>query len=223
MSMTYINKVLAKGSGFLLLSVAAFLLSGCDSYLDELPDNRTELTSEKKIQGLLTSAYLSNDPLYVAELMSDNMDSYGPTNPNTNRFSDQVYNWQDVTESDNQSPERFWEDCYVRIATANKALEAIDEMGGATTETLRACRGEALLCRAYAHFMLANLFCMAYNKETSATDLGIAYMTHSSGKTRRESLAWQREAGVRANRKRHSRGAAAGHVKLQCAEIPFHA
>ena len=180
MSMTYINKVLAKGSGFLLLSVAAFLLSGCDSYLDELPDNRTELTSEKKIQGLLTSAYLSNDPLYVAELMSDNMDSYGPTNPNTNRFSDQVYNWQDVTESDNQSPERFWEDCYVRIATANKALEAIDEMGGATTETLRACRGEALLCRAYAHFMLANLFCMAYNKETSATDLGIAYMTHSS-------------------------------------------
>ena len=68
----------------------------------------------------------------------------------------------------------------MRIATANKALEAIDEMGGATTETLRACRGEALLCRAYAHFMLANLFCMAYNKETSATDLGIAYMTHSS-------------------------------------------
>ena len=63
MSMTYINKVLAKGSGFLLLSVAAFLLSGCDSYLDELPDNRTEWTSEQKIQGLRTSAYLSNDPL----------------------------------------------------------------------------------------------------------------------------------------------------------------
>ena len=111
-------------------------LSSCDSYLDELPDNRTELTSEKKIQGLLTSAYLSNDPLYVAELMSDNMDSYGETNPNTSRFADQVYNWLDVTESDNQSPERFWEDCYVRIATANKALEAIEEMGGATTETL---------------------------------------------------------------------------------------
>lgn len=148
----------------------------CDNYLDELPDNRTEITTETKVKNLLTSAYLNSDPLYVAECSSDNMDCY-VVSPYTNRFADQVYNWMDITESDNQSPEHFWEDCYIRIATANLALESIEKMGGATTQTLRECKGEALLCRAYAHFMLANVFAHAYNNETSEQDLGIVYMT----------------------------------------------
>ena len=169
--------------GWLCCGVAAALplaLASCDSYLDELPDNRTEITNEAKVTSLLTSAYLNNDPLLVAEFSSDNIDSYGLSNPNTNRFVDQVYNWLDVTELDNQDPLHFWEDCYVRIATANLALEAIEDMGGATTQTLRQARGEALLCRAYAHFMLVNLFAQAYNRQTSDTDLGVVYMTHSA-------------------------------------------
>ena len=36
--------------------------------------------------------------------MSDNADDNGVNNPYTNRFADQVYAWQDVTESDNESP-----------------------------------------------------------------------------------------------------------------------
>lgn len=159
------------------------VLNSCDSYLDELPDNRTELTSADKITKLVTSAYLTNDPLFVAEFMSDNVDSYGESNPNTNRFVDQVYNWLDVTEADNQSPQMFWEDCYARIATANKALEAIEEMGGASaSQQLSEAKGEALLCRAYAHFMLVNLFGHAYNKQTSSQDLGVVYMTKAADK-----------------------------------------
>ena len=161
--------------GWLCCGVAAAITS-CDSYLDELPDNRTEITSEKKVQSLLTSAYLTNDPLLVAEFSSDNVDSYGPTNPNTNRFVDQVYGWMDVTETDNESPENFWTDCYERIATANLALQAIDEMGGATTATLQAARAEALLCRSYAHFMLVNLFSLGYSS-TTKDSLGVVYMT----------------------------------------------
>ena len=165
------------------LSFIIFQLSfsvACDDYLDELPDNRTEITNEAKVTSLLTSAYLNNDPLLIAEFSSDNIDSYGLSNPNTNRFVDQVYNWLDVTELDNQDPLHFWEDCYFHIATANLALEAIDDMGGATTQKLREARGEALLCRAYAHFMLVNLFAQAYNQQTSSTDLGVVYMTHSA-------------------------------------------
>jgi len=160
--------------------VSGGLLSACDSYLDELPDNRTEITTEKKVTGLLTSAYPTNDPLLVAEFSSDNIDSYGASNPNTNRFVDQVYAWMDVTEADNQSPEHFWEDCYVRIATANLALEAIEEMGGPVTQALQEAKGEALLCRAYAQFMLVNLFAQAYNSVTSDKDLGVVYMTRSA-------------------------------------------
>lgn len=166
---------------YIIGAVIIPLMLSCDNYLDELPDNRTEITTPAKVKNLLTSAYLGNDPLYVTECSSDNMDCY-TISPRTNRFVDQVYRWQDVTESDNQSPELFWEDCYVRIATANLALEAIEEMGGATTQTLRESKGEALLCRAYAHFMLVNLFAHAYNSQTSQTDLGIVYMTHTAEK-----------------------------------------
>ena len=38
--------------------------------------------------------------------------------------------------------------------------------------------GEALLCRAYNHFVLVNIFSKAYSPKTSTTDLGIPYMTH---------------------------------------------
>lgn len=164
---------------FLVLCTSCFVLvlTSCDSYLDVLPDNRTEINTEEKVQKILTSAYFTNDPLFVAEFSSDNVDDYGPSNPNTNRFVDQVYHWQDVTESDNESPEFFWEDAYTCIATANLALKSIAEMGGPTTTALSEMKGEALLCRAYAHFMLVNMFSLQYNKESSTTDLGIPYVT----------------------------------------------
>ena len=36
-------------------------------------------------------------------------------------------------------------------------------------------RGEALMCRAYGHFALADMFCLPYNPETASTDLGVPY------------------------------------------------
>ncbi|MBR1932483.1 MAG: RagB/SusD family nutrient uptake outer membrane protein [Prevotella sp.] len=155
------------------------VFSSCDNYLDELPDNRSELTSEDKVQKLLTSCYLTNDPLLVAEVMSDNVDSYGDNNPNTSRFMDQLYHWKDITETNNESPEMLWEDCYERIASANLALQAIDELGGATTTALQQAKGEALVCRAYLHFVLVNIFGHAYNSQTSEQDLGVVYLSHT--------------------------------------------
>ena len=159
--------------------VFASVLSSCDNYLDELPDNRMEMTSPDKVSKLLVSAYPVSAPILVAEYSSDNVDRY-QDNPNATRFIDQVYGWHDITEASNEDTESFWEASYDAIATANLALESIDEMGGATTQQLREARGEALLCRAYAHFMLVNIFAQAYNTQTSETDLGIVYMEHTA-------------------------------------------
>ena len=150
----------------------------CDNYLDELPDNRMEVTSADKVTKLLVSAYPTSAPIFVAEYSSDNVDSY-QDNPNTTRFIDQVYHWRDITESNNESTEHFWEATYSAIATANLALESIEELGGATTQQLRQARGEALLCRAYNHFLLVNMFCQAYNSQTSAQDPGVVYLKHT--------------------------------------------
>ena len=159
-------------------AAALATLTSCDSYLDELPDNRMELTTEDKVNKLLVTAYPISAPILAAEFSSDNVDCY-QGNPNTTRFVDQLYNWRDVTESSNESTETVWESTYAAIATANLALQAIDEQGGPTTKKLQQARGEALLCRAYCHFVLANLFCQAYNSQTSQNDLGIVYLEHT--------------------------------------------
>jgi hypothetical protein len=170
-----------KKKNILLNSFAALLLmivpTSCDSFLDKMPDNRAEVDSETKIEELLVSAYPSNDYMLFTELMSDNCDDYGENNPNTSRFYDQCYAWDDVTESNNESPENVWGALYSAIAAANQALQGIQDVGGATTTALKECKGEALMARAYAHFMLVNIFCLNYNSSTSSKDLGVPYMT----------------------------------------------
>lgn len=153
-------------------------LASCDDFLDKLPDNRTEANSEEKIQKLLVSAYPTHDHMAFTEYGSDNVDDMGASNPNTDRFLDEIYSWKDVTETDNQDPESYWMDLYQCIETANMALEGIESMGGATTSSLKETQAEALLCRAYAHFMLVNVFATHYDANNS-TALGVSYVTET--------------------------------------------
>lgn len=162
-----------------LAATLALSMSSCDSFLDEMPDNRTEINSEDKVVSLLTSAYpQSGSYILVNEVMSDNIDDMGSRYSQfDDRFVSQVYNWTEMTESSNDGTQNIWGTYYGIIATANQALEAIDNMGGATTTKLKEAKAEALLCRAYGHFILVNEFCLNYNPETSGSDLGIAYIT----------------------------------------------
>lgn len=153
------------------------LLVSCDKFLDQMPDNRAEIDSREKIRALLVSAYPATDYMLLTEFMSDNVDDYGKNNPNTDRFIDQVFAWEDVTETDNEDAESVWGNSYLAIAAANESLAAIDDLLKENPhEDFNAERAEALLCRAYNHFILVNLFCMAYNPATAASELGIPYM-----------------------------------------------
>ena len=163
---------------FVLLAVAVLSLgfSACSDFLDEQPDNRTVIDTEDKVVDLLVSAYSENPYIFITELSSDNVDQCGVNNPSYDLIMEQAYNWEDITDTSNEDPMSIWNGYYNAIASANMALEAIDKMGGATTDKLKAARGEALVCRAYAHFMLVNVFCQAYNPRYSEDDLGIPYM-----------------------------------------------
>ena len=158
------------------LTLPTLAFTACDDFLDTMPDNRATVDTEDKIKSLLVSAYFDHDYCYVAELLSDNTDNYGDNNPYTTRWLDDTYNFKDESETDNESMNSFWESAYTAIASANEALKAIDELGGPDkTANLSAMRGEALLCRAYSHFMLANLFCNHWTTN-AANDLGLPYM-----------------------------------------------
>ena len=159
----------------IFLAAAVILLSAsCNDWLNVMPDNRAEVDSAEKIQKLLVSAYPETHYILCSEWSSDNVDDFGQDNPNSERILEEIYAWKDVTVTDNEDPKTLWESCYGAITNANQALQAIKDLGYPSNTD--ASRGEALLCRAYNHFVLVNIFCKAYDPLTADTDLGIPYM-----------------------------------------------
>lgn len=165
---------------FALLLAGSAMFVSCNDYLDEMPDNRTTIDSPEKVTMMLVSAYPEVLPLVVLEQMSDNTDDRGSKFNVSNDLWEDAYRFQHISSTSTDSPEEIWNATYRAIAAANHALEGIEKMiasGKTTAEEIAPQKGEALLCRAYAHFTLCNVFCQAYNPETSATDAGIPYVT----------------------------------------------
>jgi hypothetical protein len=167
-------KIMRKIKIFIVLFVVLGFIS-CDDFLDVMPDNRTELDSKEKITQLLVSAYPIASSWMFTEYASDNADENRGRNYTTYQsYEEEAFNWQDISDIDQDTPYNFWEGCYHAIASSNQALEAIEELGN-EDGSLDAQKGEALITRAYGHFLLVNVFCKHYSDITGDTDLGIPY------------------------------------------------
>lgn len=150
-------------------------LASCNDFLDTMPDKRTEIDTPEKVRDILVSAYPNYTSMPLFEYMSDNYDDNGDGYNYSHNIVSEAYHWEDIIETDQDSPSGIWRQTYAAIAAANQALVAIEEMGN--PEECMPYKGEALLCRAYGHFALANVFCMAYNEATASENLGIPYIT----------------------------------------------
>lgn len=146
----------------------------CQDFLDTLPDNRTEINDLEKVASVLVNAYPTTSAAMVNELSSDNMMDNGPQYAPFGLFEKAPYLWQDINTRGNDDPFLIWQSHYGAIAAANLALKTIEELG--TPEESLPYKAEALLCRAYNHFVLVNVFSMHYNPETASKDLGIPYV-----------------------------------------------
>jgi hypothetical protein len=157
--------------------LATVALSGCKKFLEHQPDDRSELNTPVKVAELLANAYPHGNYIPFAEAMSDNAGDKGNrsgnaidiTNESPWKYEDQV----DAQLAD--TPPYYWNACYKAISAANYALEAIEK--GGDTEAYKASKGEALVARAYSHFMLVTFFSKAYDPATAASDPGIPYVT----------------------------------------------
>lgn len=163
-----------------LLSLILILpiLGGCSSFLNELPDDRTVINSSEKVKELLVSAYPEGHYMMFTEQMSDNVEDVGTWLGGYIFMvaqQQEAYSWKDVTAEAQDTPTYYWQQAYKALGAANTALEAIEEMG--ESEEVMPYKGEALLARAYAHFMLVNLFAEHYDPLTADRALGIPLMT----------------------------------------------
>ncbi|HEY9257136.1 RagB/SusD family nutrient uptake outer membrane protein [Chitinophaga sp.] len=156
-------------------------LPGCKKYLETLPDNRTVITTPEQVSQLLTTAYPHGTYMLFCEALSDNVEDKGNSgigvDQQTFLINAQTFKYQDPEAVTTDSPVAYWDSCYAAIAVANQALTYCN---GPDAANFSAQKGEALVCRAYAHFMLVTLFSKAYNPATAASDPGIPYITDVS-------------------------------------------
>ena len=157
-----------------LLSCGA-LFSSCNKYLDENPDNRAEINTVEKVAGLLVSAYPGRHYLFTESASDNSEDRTAALSSNQNQPMVDLYFWLDPSGSGSSTPAEYWNACYSAIASANHALQAIDEHKmGAKADVYK---GEALVARAYAHHMLVMLFAGAYEPGGANAGMGVPYVT----------------------------------------------
>ena len=162
----------------IVISTVFFTLSGCNDFLDEVPDNRVSLDNLEKAAQLLTNAY--SDASYAfTDWMTDNVAYTRGVAIRT--YQAEAYIWEDETTGSTEpdTPTFFWNATYNAIAHANEILAIIDDLEAVSEEEKarkNAVESEALLTRAYGHFMLVNLFSRHYNKRRSGSDLGVPYV-----------------------------------------------
>ncbi len=160
---------------FCLLSIA---LHGCETFLDEVPDNRVALDDLEKASQLLTNGYSVASPAFT-DYMSDNVNFTQGTNIRQNH--EQLFSWSDGTTGPDEqdSPEFFWNETYNAIAHANEVLAVINDIPATSEEDEQrkdAIKGEARLIRAYGHFMLVNVFAQHYDADEARNTPGIPYI-----------------------------------------------
>ncbi len=174
---------------YILVIATAAGLSAC-SFLDKDPDDRATISNMSQVKKLLTTAYSTADFAWICEVSSDNIVDNNSEDGTWTRYNlsvnkgeveNEVFSWQpavSASSNDGDSPVSIWSRAYKAIATANHALAAIDTIvAQGSTENFNECRAEAYLCRAYNHFVLANVFCMEYRDSAlSELDLGVPYM-----------------------------------------------
>lgn len=156
-----------------LLSI--LIVSGCQDYLEQAVDQRTQLDNVEKVSELLATAYPQADYATFTEALSDLAMDKGAGPVVVDQVNEDSYFFRDVESKQQGSPDFYWNACYAAIAAANHALEAI--RNAPDPASYSAQRGEALMARAYAHFMLVTLFSQVYDPATAATAPGIPYVT----------------------------------------------
>ena len=182
-----------KIKNLLYVAVAGMIsLSSCNDFLDKVPDNRVDPQNPSQLLLMMVDGYSYANYAKYCELSGDNIIDNNSPDAEGIRYNltsygvidDEMFAWEDAkSDMDTDSPSAIWEGAYHAIAVANHVLAKIEqwkaegrEFEGTDAEKLDAAYGEALMIRAYNHFVLVNIFCQAYGVN-STTDLGIPYVT----------------------------------------------
>ncbi|MDI3321883.1 RagB/SusD family nutrient uptake outer membrane protein [Pinibacter soli] len=158
-----------------IYAIAGVLMvtAGCSKFLAKAPDNRTTLDTPEKVSQLLATAYPQANYMAFTESISDNVTDKGQGSADHTTMD--PYYFRDVQDNQQDSPEFYWNACYAAIAAANHAYAAC--VAATDPQNYIHQKGEALVARAYSHFMLTTLFAKRYDAKGTNTTPGVPYVT----------------------------------------------
>lgn len=160
----------------IVLILPLLALAGCEDFLSKEPDStRAIINTPKQVSQLLTTAYPQAGYIVFSEGMSDNVADKGAGQDDKTNRASFLFEVVEATVDEQDSPDQYWAECYRAISVANEALDIISKV--ADPEKYNAQKGEALLARAYAHFMLVNYYCRFFDPQQANDSPGVPYVT----------------------------------------------
>lgn len=159
-----------------LLLFAISLLS-CRKYVENVPvQGQRVLEYTDDYRALMNNSDLHQTAFGQANAFScDDMDLTAEvlqTNIKSNAIRVAMYTWQKPFYVDTQA-DFDWEALYKSIYTLNTVINQVIDSKGGDQITKQNIQAEALVHRAFAYFMLANLYGKQYDAATAATDMGV--------------------------------------------------
>lgn len=173
-------------SGAALLTVHILMLTACSDYTDLQPKGKNLLSTATQLEMLLNEEYMTicTDMKSVCSDLCPAVENLPTLLSQPTKTRAAILASFDDTEMDHLAELTATDDdCanyYGYIGRiANPILLNIDGAEGEQA-TKNRIKSEALVLRAYFHYILVNKFAKAYNPSTAATEPGVPYMTEES-------------------------------------------
>ncbi|WP_223705664.1 RagB/SusD family nutrient uptake outer membrane protein [Flavobacterium potami] len=179
---------------YITIVILTFSLQSCSDFLEQEPGTQTsidELLQNKEgvliaLKGLYrdVEANVRGERFAVySDLQGGNI-KFTPTasGNSTGQITAgvnirELYSFEDTAETSNFAS--FYSANYSIINQANLILEYTPKLNDATDVEKNQIKAEALTIRAYAHFLLSQVYCQDYGYTADASHLGIVYSTES--------------------------------------------
>ena len=179
---------------YITIAFLVFSLQSCSDFLEQEPGTQTSidelLQNKEGVLIALKGLYRTVEGTVREERFSVYSDLQGGNikfTPNSSGSSlgqitpgvnlREVYSFEDVEETSNFAS--FYSGNYSIINQANLILEYTPNLKDATETEKNQIKAEALTIRAYAHFVLSQIYCQDYGYTPDASHLGIVYNTES--------------------------------------------
>ena len=154
--------------------------TSCNKFLDQMPDNRTEINTVDKVEKLMATAYPETTYIGILEPRCDGYRDYGSSVYSVGDVLSYMidafnYSERNLNSMRADSHDNYWTACYKAIAVANHAIASLKKMGWPADGEIY--RSEAYLVRAYTHFSLLTMYSNMFERGRENHNPGVPYVT----------------------------------------------